>query len=251
MTCDAQLVMGRPVRLPLRIREAEALFASYLVPVAGVHALLGGSGLEAARLLPGKGLCSIIAVRYIDGDLGPYQEIAVAFFVRQPVASPRRRSHDVFQFLRRTLGTYVYQLPVTEELAREAGIRIWGFPKWLGRISVQLERRTSRCALHCGDKHVLSLSVRNPLPLPFREQEMVTYTRKDGSLHRVRWLAGGEGFGLRPGGATLTLGDHPIGEDLKTLGLPKPALFSGRARRVHATFHSPERTDGARSGEPL
>jgi hypothetical protein len=241
MTSEAHVVMGREVRLPLRIREAEAFFACYLVPTANVHPFISGAGLEEAHLLPGFTLCTIVAVKYVDGDLGPYQEVAIVFYVRQPNVASRGRRFDWFEFLRRTVGTYVYQLPVTEEFAMETGIRVWGFPKWIATISVQFGRHSSRCALYSGESHVLTLSVKHRLWSRFRDREVVTYTRKNGDLYRVPWLVGGKRFGMRLGGASLTVGAHPIGESLKTLGMPKRALVSGRASGIHSTFYPPER----------
>ena len=45
-----------------------------------------------------------------------------------------------------------------------------------------------------------------------------------------------EGVAGRPGGATLVLGDHPMADELRSLGLPKRALFSSSAARMPATF---------------
>lgn len=241
MTSEAQVVMGRAVHLPLRIHEAEAFFACYVVPSTNAHAFLTEVGLEVAHLIPGFTLCTIVAVKYLDGDLGPYDEIAIVFFVRRPEAASRGRRSDWFDFLRRKVGTYVYELPVTEEFAMEAGIRVWGFPKWMATISAQFGRHASSCALYAKERHVLSLSVKHRLWSRFRDQQVMSYTQKNGDLHRVPWLVGGKRFGLRLGGARLTLGDHPIGQRLRTLGMPKRALLSGRASGIHSTFYPPER----------
>jgi hypothetical protein len=45
-------------------------------------------------------------------------------------------------------------------------------------------------------------------------------------LHRTAFRSGADGVGTKRGGADLLLGEHPVADELRTLGLPKPALFS-------------------------
>ena len=54
-------------------------------------------------------------------------------------------------------------------------------------------------------------------------------------------LMRGEEVGMRLGGADLTLGTHPIGDELRSLGLPKRALFSTFMTKMSGTFYAAER----------
>jgi hypothetical protein len=51
---------------------------------------------------------------------------------------------------------------------------------------------------------------------------------------------GGEDVATRLGGASITLGAHPIADELRTLGLPKPPLMSTWIGKMRATFAVPE-----------
>ena len=73
------------------------------------------------------------------------------------------------------------------------------------------------------------------------DQELVTYTWIDGALHRTRFVSGADGVGFHLGGAALTLGDHPIADELRGLGLPKRALLSVWMERMHGRFEAPEK----------
>ena len=42
------------------------------------------------------------------------------------------------------------------------------------------------------------------------------------------------------GGADLTLGNHPIADELRSLGLPKRALMSAWLGHMHGRFEAPQ-----------
>ena len=77
-------VLGRTVTIPVEIRSARSWFASFAVPTAAAARIVRPAGLEPARLPGGRSMLSLAFIRYIDGDLDPYHEVAVAFLVADP-----------------------------------------------------------------------------------------------------------------------------------------------------------------------
>ena len=77
-----------------------------------------------------------------------------------------------------------------------------------------------------------------PVRLP--SQAPPSYSFRDGVLRRTAWEMSAEGVAGRPGGATLVLGDHPMADELRSLGLPKRALFTSSAARMRASFGAAE-----------
>ena len=75
-------ILGRQVQIPVEIRQASAFMAMYSVPTRAAQSLIGYSGLEVLQYRPGHGICALVFVDYVDGDLGPYNEFGVAFMVR-------------------------------------------------------------------------------------------------------------------------------------------------------------------------
>ena len=63
-----------------------------------------------------------------------------------------------------------------------------------------------------------------------------SYSFADGILRRTLWTTSSAGVSGRFGGATLTLGNHPMADELRSLGLPKRALFSSSASLMTASF---------------
>ena len=161
-----------------------------------------------------RALFTIAVADYEDTDLGAYQEVGLIFLV----TGPRGR------------GIYVWHLPVNQEFTNAAGREIWGYPKFVTDISVEVRGSAMRTVL----ADVLELEVKRglvPTPLPAPP----TYTVLDG-VSRVTTFRS-KGLALaRPGGARLTLGTGPISEELGSLGLPRRALGSSSMARFRASF---------------
>jgi hypothetical protein len=229
------VIHGQVVRLPVVVRDASSAFASFVVRSAAARKLLP-PGLEPAELLPGRTLCTIAGVEYRDNDLGRYNEVAVAFIVHEGAAG----ALPLLDFVRGRVGAYIHHLPVTEAFTCEAGSTIWGFPKTIEKISITEEGGRRVCKLMMGGAHVLTLSVKASGRWRFRESPVTAYSYRDGVVRRTPFVSGGEGVGYRLGGAALTLGAHPIADELRSLGLPKHALMSGSISRMHARFEAPQ-----------
>jgi hypothetical protein len=85
---------------------------------------------------------------------------------------------------------------------------------------------------------VLTLSVPRGGTRRLPDSEMVTYSMIDNVPHRTVFSSGGEGVGFHLGGATLTLGAHPIADELRSLGLPKRALMTMWMEHMHGRFEA-------------
>ena len=223
------LIQGQEVTLPVEIRDARVAAATFLVPADPVQSLIAHTGLEVARLPLGRAMCSLAFIRYEDGDLGKYNEIAVAFMVKH---------HDG----RKGMAPYIHQLPVDQGFTLEAGQTIWGFPKFMTASTIASDSRGASVSLAEGDTHILTLAVRRgPVGLPDREMPLDAYSFRDGVLRRTRWETANEGTRGRPGGATLVLGaSHPMAEELRRVGLPRRAVMTSTVDRMRAWFQEPE-----------
>jgi hypothetical protein len=236
------------VGVPVEVRRAAQWSAQYLVPLAAAQRIVSPTGLEATGPLPGRALVAIAVCRYDDTDLDPYHEVAVSFVVRQhdaPAgASAARRARELAGG---TIGVYIHRLPVDREFSCAAGRDIWGFPKWVTSIEIDQPEPGRRgggtgmtARLVDDGAHVLTLSVASGGRLRLPANAPPTYSFADGTLRRTTWTTSVEGTGGRLGGALLTLGDHPMADELRSLGLPKRALFSSSSTQMRASFDAAE-----------
>ena len=127
---DAYEIQGQTVTMPCVVRDACSATATWLVSKRAAQALLPGDELEVAEVLPGRGLLSIACIDYRDNDLGDYNEVSIAFFVRKrgeggglPYASSA-----MADMMRGKLPTHIIHLPVNQSFTCDAGRSIWGFP---------------------------------------------------------------------------------------------------------------------------
>ena len=229
-------IQGRIVRLPVEIRDARSWAATFVVDSRAAQALIEQTGLEIAPMRPGKAIASLAAVRYEDGDLDRYNEVAVAFVVRRHDAEPATPGRVAMEVARNRTGVYIHHLPVDQSFTLEAGRTIWGYPKFMAEIGIDEEPRAATISLRHDGADVLRLTVRRGVKVWFGVPNLPTYTFMDGVLRRTAWKTFPEGARGRPGGATLELGTHPIADELRSLGLPRRALMTTTVSRVRARF---------------
>jgi hypothetical protein len=231
---------GREVTMPVVVRDAASAAATYLVPSAAARRLLPGPELDVVELLPGRALFSIAAIDYLDNDLGDYYEVSLALFVR-----PRGERAGVpylgtaLDFARNRIAIYIWKLPVDQHFTCAAGRGIWGFPKSVEEIAFEDAGGRRRCRLTMDGRRVLTFSVARGGTRVLPDAAMTTYTYLDGRLHRTTFVSGATGVGIHLGGAELVLGDHPLADQLRSLGLPKGALMSVWMEHSRGRFAAP------------
>jgi len=241
-------VLGRTIGLPVEVRRAAQWGVQYLVPAAAAQRIVDPTGLEATGPLPGRALMALAVCRYEDTDLDSYHEVAVSFVVRPhdapAAATPLERLRE---FGSGSIGAYIHRLPVDQEFTCAAGRDIWGYPKWVTTIDIDEPRSGERrpgsgttVRLVDDGVHVLTLTLAGGGPVRLPSTAPPSYSFRDGVLRRTPWELSTEGVTGRPGGATMVLGDHPMADELRSLGLPRRALFSSSAARMRASFGAAE-----------
>ena len=233
------VIQGREVRLPVVVRDAASGAATYAVSAAAARRLIPGDALEPVEIWPGKALCSLAVIQYRDNDLGDYNEVSIAFFVRRRgAAKGLPYVGSIADFFRGRVATYIRHLPVDQSFTCEAGRTIWGFPKTVQRIDFTPGATRAICALHMDGQPVLTLSVPRGGTRRLPDSVMTTYSYIDGVAHQTAFTSGGEQVGFHLGGAELSLGTHPIADELRSLGLPKRALMTMWMEHMHGSFEA-------------
>ncbi|AVP67106.1 acetoacetate decarboxylase family protein [Prescottella equi] len=232
-------VLGKQVDMPVEIRTASAFMAMYSVPTKAAQRLVDHTGLEILQWRGGRGLCGLVFVDYIDGDLGPYNEFGVTFMVRDH--EQRGFNHvrrDLRSLARGKAGALIHQLPVDGEFTLAAGRGIWGFPKIMADFEADHVSDVRRGRVSQDGRLIAELTVKQGIPMPGRgtNTSLDAYSHLDGVTRRTSWDMNPRGVRTRLGGAELTLGDHPIADELRSLGLPRRALATTTIPDLRMTF---------------
>jgi len=240
-------VLGRTLGLPVVVRRAAQWGVQYLVPAAAAQRIVEPTGLEVTGPLPGRALVALAVCRYDDTDLDAYHEVAVSFVVRSHDA-PRgaTTAQRLREFATGGIGAYIHRLPVDQEFTCAAGRDVWGYPKWITTIDIDVpdpgSGRGTGTTVRLVDEgvHALTLTMAAGGPIRLPSQAPPSYSFRDGVLRRTEWTTAADGVSGRFGGATLVLGDHPMADELRTLGLPRRAVFTSHAAQMRASFGAAE-----------
>jgi len=233
-------IQDRTVALPVEVRRSKNWLATYTVDAAAAQRLIAPTGLEVARPRPGRALVALAYIRYDDSDLDTYNEFAVTVIVRNHDAPPATARQMGAEVRKQRCGVLIHQLPVDQSFTLEAGRTIWGYPKWMAGFSVDHGGRHTTVELRQNDQMALRIRFSNG-GLPWiRGQALPTYTFLDGALRLTRWETRSDRPRGRLGGATLTLGEGLIADELRSLGLPKRALMTAHTPQMASRFGGAE-----------
>ncbi|WP_338855629.1 acetoacetate decarboxylase family protein [Gordonia hongkongensis] len=240
-------VLGTPVTMPVEIRHARCFVAGFTADTRAVTRAIDAESAQPGTLRPlriraGRTMCMLVFVDYVDGDLGPYNEFGVCFLVEDPTTPPASPIRAMRSLLRGDARALVHRLPVDGDFTLAAGRGIWGFPKTLAEFEVDHSSATRRGRLVSDGALVADLSVKPGLKVPDSTADTVlhAYSQLDGITRMTPWrLTSTTGTRTRIGGAHLTLGDHPIADELRSLQLGRHALMSSSVDRITMRFEDP------------
>jgi hypothetical protein len=235
-------IEGRSLGYPAQFRDASSAVGLFAVPSSVADALIRESGFEVAPILPGRAIFSLSCVQYRDSDCGAYEEIAMGFFVKkQGQASGVPYLGTWLDILRDEAATFVWKLAVTTRLANDAGILMWGLPKTIEEIDFELSGERASFRLSMGGREVLSYSVRARGKRHRPRSASAVYSIFEGAPHVTQLAHEYRDMGTALGGGRLRLGDHPLAEQLRSLGLPRRPIVSSWMGHLALDVGAPEK----------
>lgn len=234
-------IEGKELGYPTQFHDGSAAMSVFSVPSKIANEIIADSDFEVVEIAPARTALSLICVHYTDTDCGSYEEIAFAFFVKKyggdwqlPYLGP------LWDLLTGKIASHTWYLPVTTSLAEQCGIQMWGYPKTIEDIRFNIQNGRAEFALHKSGEDILRFSVKaqgimNPKPLA-----APVYSVMDGKPYVGYLTQKFSGVGHHRSGIELVLGDHPIVEPLKRLGLPKQPLISSWMEHLEFSMSAPE-----------
>jgi hypothetical protein len=235
-------IEGRSLGFPALFQDASSAVGVFAVPSKAANALIRESGFEVAEIWPGRAIFSLACVHYRESDCGAYNEIAMGFFVKKQAQAPGIPYLGTWlDILRDRAATYVWKLPVTTRLANDAGILMWGLPKTIEEIDFELGGERATFALRMADREVLSYSVRAVGKVQRPRSASTVYSVYEGAPHVTQLAHEDRDVGVQLGGGRLSLGGHPLAEELRSLGLPRRPLIAAWMGRVSLDVAAPEK----------
>ena len=230
---------GREVSLPCLVNKASNQFAAFLVDAKAAQAMIADTGLVIHQVWPGKALLQVVGVRYIENPLGDYNEAGIIFYVRQPGSKSMPVIGGLWDVIRGNAISYVHYLPVNQDFTKHAGRFIWGYPKWNTDVRLETNEQHMITTVVDQGRHIFTLRCDMGGRLTLKDQKQPSLAVRNGMVYKTQGLANGTGARFRMGGYRIELGDHPIADELRSLGLPKKPLFSGTVLDMYMSFSAP------------
>lgn len=233
---------GQHTALPIFYRDAGALIAVFPARMAALREALPSTRFEPARLAPGLGAIGLACFEYRDSDVGVYNEVAIVIMLNDRRHGANVSGRSLTRNVRRgEFDVFVHHLPVTTELARDAGIRFWNYPKFIADIEFGAESDAILCTLsHAGERIFTLRGAALPTP-QVGERWLHSFTWMDGRPQRgdVSINAHMLGSSWRLGAATVDPGRHPIGRELAGMLVSKRSIHYQRMPQYEAILHPP------------
>lgn len=219
-------VEGREITFPMEVEEMRAATLVFSVPAAAATALLPGDAFEVVEVAPGTAQLVVALCDYVRNPWGDYAEVNLGFLAR-PVGAPA----DV-------VGSFVYRMPVDQAFTCAAGNQVMGFPKTVEQIDVTGSDAAVRFALAMGGRPTLEVTLPRVPPAGEPERiETVSYSYLDGVPHETP-LSMDLGTGvIDPADVRIEVGEGPVADELRSLGLPTPPDLVTWGEGLSATFH--------------
>lgn len=207
------------VQLPIFYYDGAAIGAVFPARLAALRGVLPDPDLTPARLAPGVGAIAITCFEYRDTDIGPYNELAVSILVDGPGTGPKLPGLALLSELRhRRLNAFVWHLPVTTEIARQSGVDLYNYPKFVGDIAFEDTETGRSCRLYENGEHILTLSGARIATPRAERVRLFSHLWMDRQPQSSEFAINALQLGIssRRSAGELTLGaHHPIARELR------------------------------------
>jgi hypothetical protein len=220
-------IQGRTITFPMVVPDANIATLLFTVPSAAAAALVPGDAFTVVETAPGSTQLIIAACDYIENPWGDYREFNLGFLAK-PVGTADEH-----------IGSFVYRMPVDQEFTCEAGNRVMGFPKTVERITADYGDDEVAFDLAFGGRPTLRLTIpRVPPAGPPSTIAAVSYSYLDGRPYATTLEMGlGSGIVADPATVGIEIGEGPVADELRSLGLPCTPDLVTWGEGLSATFH--------------
>ena len=229
--------------LPIHYFRDDLFVLYYTADYAKVKAAMPSDNLHPLVFPGGKAIAAIFAFNYIDTAIGPYGEIGVGLpaVFGKPITAVKSLAAALLESNYPGFGVVVMHLPVTGVEARDAGRGEWGYTKFIADMHFSIAPEYLQCRMLEGDEHILDIHVKRKGVYIRDKKPQTTYSVLNGNLVKtVIPQQATKRIALMPSGSYVKLGNHPMADSIRDLGL---------SARPFMSFYCPERPAILPSGE--
>ena len=235
------------VSLPVRYLDGSAAYFYFAISEKKAAKLLEGH-YQPAPVAFGRTLLALCFFEYRDTSIGPYNEVGLGITVRGDTGAGWLPRDFLRQPEQRTTGFHVLHLPVTSEVANQAGRDTWGLPKFVTSIPFQLKGRHFEGGVNdpnAPHQPIFTVTSEFGRGLPSKGVDLVLFNDPNEANEKSIVNCQARFLTARCAQFDLTLGrgNHPLLRTLDFLGLDGEApLLVQYTTHFVAQLHGPTRT---------
>lgn len=213
--------------LPILYFRDDLFALFFTADLQRIKALMPSDRLHPVTLPGGRSMLGFAAFNYIDTTIGPYGEIGVVVPCVHGPKPPPPILPGLMEAGYPNFGTLVLHLPVTSTVARDAGRGQWGYTKFVADMHFANTPEYMQCKMTEQERHILTMRVVKKGFFKRDTKPLITFSVNDGKLIKTTIpQKGAYRFSLRPRDSFVKLGDHPVADSIRDLGLSKKPLQS-------------------------
>lgn len=215
--------------LPIFYHRDDTFALYFTADYNKVKAVMPSDNLHPVVLPGNKAIVGVVAFNYINTSIGTYGEVAVAL----PAVYGKKITavNGLFPAFMESrypgFGVVVMHLPVTKIIARDAGRGEWGYTKFLADMNFFINPEYLECQVLEKSEHILDLRVKRKGFYLRDKKPLTTFSVKQGNLIKtVIPQIGAKRISLLSDSSFLKLGNHPVAESIKELGISRKPFMS-------------------------
>lgn len=227
------MIDAEPVVFPVRSNDLNAFTLGFTTPAERARPLLAGTALEPVVGPDGATEILLALHEYVSGDWGPLNAVNLCVLARPTGVT----GGD---------GLFLVEAPIDEPFGNEASYWAMGIPRRLGEV--QVARSGDEVAFRVVEdgQSALAVRLRRRVPAPpWVPLARRLFTYVDRVPHVVPLDIGFPTAGLDPADVHVELGQGPLAEALRALGLPDRPDLCTWGEGLSAVFHLPSPLDPA------
>jgi len=236
-------LLGRSAPMPTFYRDARSFTVVLPANLMALKRILPDPRFVPAQIFPGIGGINLTAFEYRETDIDPYNEFAIGILLNSPHFMPIPGYNILRQLRQGMFCTYIQHLPVTTEIAREGGIQLFNFPKFLASIDFEDSGDWISCSLAEGDDLICRVRGRK---IPARKSGTIKFLSslyQDMQPQQAEFKINAREHGVAPGPgrASVELGSrHPFARELSSLLLSRQPLVYIYMPSMQGILYGPE-----------
>lgn len=232
---------GQQIEFPILCYDLRFVASIFTAKTSNLKKLLPHPSFKPIEVFPGIGLLGISALECHDTSIGQYNEASIIIPIIFPPKFLLPGLPMISMMRKQNFHFYIHRLPVTSEIALNAGIHFWNLPKFMADITFNDQGESLEVTLKENDKLILKMFAKKLVAKGASRYQYHVYSIKDKVVMHSLTDGWAERFGTGKNAGRIELGEHPVSKELAEINLSKTALSGQYVERAMTKLYAPDK----------